>query len=310
MPYRVVDGEYCGKWWHYWWAGPVTYIHAVDIPDLPEGYCEVAQPYNLLGTRKGSTPVACVPLVYRGSEGVWVFQGKSYTRLDSLISTLERAVETWPHWCRWAPVGPLPPSILDVELLEEALRKMPVLVPAPEELAADFVAWSYGRDVAAFLHSEYVHLTSSSRKEERWREICEHDDPRVCYPGAVGEVLADIKARGEVPAVDSVLFGRRFARPWGQTPVAHRTERGWTRIYYVLGHLLRETLPRVQALKEQSEWEIPRLDLAPLDVQGLLLREARRRRPGPLTPIESYFFPTSDSQEERGDPFAAFYTDL
>jgi len=306
MPYQVIT-ERCGKWWHFWLAGSNLYIHLVDVEDLPESYCEVAQPANLLGLRKHSIPVACIPLVYRAEERVWVLQGKSYTRLDSLIAALERAVETWPHWCRWAPRGPLPPGVLDTDLLVEALRRMPVFRPQPEELAVDYVVWSYDHP-ADFLHSPYVHLTRSPRARERWREICPHEDPRQCYPGALGEALADIWARGLVPAVDSALFGRRFARPWGSPPVAYRTERGWTRVYYVLGHLLREVIPRVQALKEQETWEIPRLDLTPLDIQGPLLRKARRRRPeppAPIAPLED--FPTSSSQVERGDPFAAFY---
>jgi len=304
MPYQVVE-EMCGRWWHYWWAGPLLYAHLVDVPNLPADYCEVAQPGNLLGLRRYSIPVACVPLVYRESESVWVYGGKSYTRLDSLLKAIEKAVETWPHWCRWAPRGPLPPAILDAELLAEALRHMPILRPRPEDLAVDFVVWTYKRDVTAFLHSEYVHLTASSRLKERWREICPHDDPRQCYPGGLGEALADIRARGQVPAVDSALFGKRFARPWGAAPVYYRVAGKTTRVYYVLGHLLREAVPRMQMLKEQSEWEFP-LDLTPLDIQGPLLRKARRRRLGPypaIEPIED--LPTS--QEEKGDPFAAFY---
>jgi len=305
MPYQLVE-ERCGKWWHYWLAGPNLYINLVDLgEDVPSEYCEYAQPGNLINLHKYSIPVACLPLVYRESEGVWVYGGKSYTRLDSLLKAIEKATETWPHWCRWAPRGPLPPGILDTGLLQEALLKMPILRPKPEDLAVDFVVWTYERNVTTFLRSEYVHLTASSRFEERWREICEHDDPRQCYPGALGEVLADIRARGLVPAVDSVLFGRRFARPWGAAPVYHRSERGATRIYYVLGRLLREVLPRIMS-HEQEDWEIPRLDLAPLDVQGPMLRRMRRRRPEPYPVIELVEdFPTGQD-DARGGPLAAF----
>jgi len=314
MPYRVVE-ERCGRWWHYWWAGPVTYIHLVDLGDLGEDvspeFCEYALPGRLVYMHKYSIPVACLPLVYRESETAWVFQGKSYTRLDSLIAALERAVETWPHWCSWAPRGPLPPGILDTGLLQEALLKMPILRPKPEDLAVDFVVWTYEKDVTAFLHSEYIHLTASTRFEERWREICEHEDPRQCYPGAVGEWLVSVKAQGKVPAVDSALFGRRYARPWGTTPVYYRTERGATRIYYVLGRLLREALPRIQMLKEQSEWEIPRLVFDDvLDIQGPIMRRIRKRRPEPLAPIEpveDFLPPARDVKGgPLGGPLAAF----
>jgi len=311
MPYQLVE-EYCGKWWHYWWAGPLTYIHLVDLGAVSPEFCEYVLPGNLLELRRGSIPVACLPLTYRESEGVWVYNGKSYTKVENLAAALEKAVEDYPHWCRWRPAGKLPPSILDEELLEEALWRMPVLRPAPEELAVDFVAWSYERDVAAFLHSEYVHLTSSSRFEERWREICPEGDPRQCYSGGLGEILASFKERGQVPAVDSVLFGRRFARPWGAAPVYLRTERGATRIYYVLGRLLREVIQRKQAIEgfyKEEEAPLPSLSEY-LDVQGPLMRKIRRRRPEPFAPIETDFFPTSDGHEERGDPFAAFYTDL
>jgi len=282
----------------------VTYIHQVDIPDLPESYCEVAQPANLLHLTRYSIPVACLPLVYREGEGVWVYGGKSYTRLDSLIAALEKAVDTWPHWCRWAPHGPLPPGVLDTDLLVEALRRMTVFRPQPEELGVDFVVWSYTYDLTDFLRSEFVVYTRAKRTSEKWRELCPEGDPRACYPGAVGEILASLQAEGKTPAVDSILFGARFARPWGFPPVAHKTERGWTRVYYVLGHLLREAIPRIQ-MRGQSEWEIPRLDPAPLDVQGPLLRERRKRKPEPLSPI-SPIEDLSTGQDVRGGPFAAF----
>jgi len=293
----------------------VTYIHLVDVEDLPESYCEVAQPYNLLGLRKYSIPVACVPLVYKAGERKWVVTGTRnlhyYRKADSLAEALEEAAQGWPHWCRWRdlPHGGTPPGVYDVDLLAEALERMPVFRPKPEDLAVDFVVWSYGHDLTDFLRSEFVVYTRAKRTSEKWREICPHGDPRECYQGAVGEWLADVRARGLTPAVDSALFGKRFARPWGVAPVYLRTERGATRIYYVLGHLLREVLPRIQMLKRQSsEWEIPQLIVdEAVDVQGPLLRQIRRRRPEPLAPIAPLEdFPTSNSQVERGGPFAAF----
>jgi len=305
MPYRLVE-EYCGRWWHYWWAGPATYIHLVDLEGLPPDYCErLLLPANLLYMNKHSMPAACLPLVYREGETAWVFQGKAYTRLDRLAAVLEKAIQSWPYWCWWAPHGPLPPGVLDTDLLAEALLKMPVFKPAPEELAADYVVWTYGHP-ADFLHSPFIHHTRSSRAGERWKEICEHDDPRLCYPGAVGEILASLKERGLVPAVDSVLFGKRFARPWGAAPVAYKVGGGWTRIYYVLGHLLREILPRMKE-REEAGVGIPRLafDNMP-DIQGSLLRRARKRRPEPLAPIEPVAGSLSTPQAEGGGPFAAF----
>jgi len=277
----------------------------VDVEDLPESYCEVAQLANLLGLRKHSMPVACLPLVYREGEGVWVYGGKSYTRLDSLIAALEKAVDTWPHWCKWAPHGPLPPGVLDTELLEAALRRMPILRPQPETLAVDFVVWSY-RDLADFLRSEYIHLTASSRFKERWREICPERDPRACYPGAVGELLADIRARWLVPAVDSVLFGKTLARPWGAAPVSRLVAGRTTYVYYVLGHLLREVLPRMRE-QADSELPLPAPDLTPIDVQGPMLRKHRKRRPEPLSPIVPIEegLPTGQDSDSSG-PFAAF----
>jgi len=65
-------------------------------------------------------------------------------------------------------------------------------------------------------------------------------------------------------------------------------------------------LPRIMS-HEQEDWEIPRLDLAPLDVQGPMLRRMRRRRPepySPIAPIED--FPTSSNQDNKGGPFAVF----
>jgi len=308
MPYLLKE-EYCGRWWHYWLAGPNLYIHLVDIPGLPESYCEVAQPVNLLRLPRYSIPVACVPLTYRVGEDRWVVAGTRanhfYRRPDRLAKALAKAVETWPYGCRWSPVGPVPPGVYDTELLEEALRRMPILRPRPEELAVDYVVWSFSHP-ADFLHSPYVYLSRAKHAEEKWAEICPHEDPRACYQGALGELLASFKAQGKVPAVDSILFGKRFARPWGQKETAVHTEKGKVYVYYVLGHLLKAILPRMQVLKEQSEWEFPRLDLTPLDVQGPLLRKARRRRPEPLAPIESDFFPTSSSQVERGGPLAAF----
>jgi len=38
------------------------------------------------------------------------------------------------------------------------------------------------------------------------------EDPRLCYPGALSETRF---GPGLVSAVDSVLFSRRFVRPWG-----------------------------------------------------------------------------------------------
>jgi len=305
MPYRMVE-ERCGRWWHYWWAGPATYIHAVDLgEDVPESFCEVAQPYNLLGARRGSIPVACVPLVYREGEGAWHYRGKTYARVSNLAKALAKAAETWPHWCRWSPLGSLPPSVLDVELLQEALLKMPILRPTPEELAIDFVTWSYAHP-ADFLHSEYIHLLRAKRAEEKWREICPHEDPRACYPGSLGETLAQIKERGLTPAVDSALFGTRCTRPWGRAEIGVYTERGKAHVYYVLGHVLREAQARKAAAEEfyREEVSLPTLDLAPIDVQGPIMRKARRRRPEPLALIEPLEdFPTSG---QEGGPFAAF----
>jgi len=299
MPYQMVE-ERCGRWWHYWWAGPLLYIHLVDLGAVSPEFCEYVLPGNLLELRRGSIPVACIPLVYREGEGAWHYRGKTYARVSNLVKTLERAAETWPHWCRWSPLGSLPPSVLDVELLEEALRKMPIYRPKPEELAADFVAWSYAHP-ADFLHSEYIHLLRAKRAEEKWREICPHDDPRQCYPGGLGETLAEIKAQGKTPAVDSILFGKRSVRPWGQTEIGVYTERGKAHVYYVLGHLLREVLPRVP---QTATSEIPLPTLVTPDAQGPLLRRARRRRPEPLAPIEPLEdFPTSG---QEGGPFAAF----
>jgi len=69
MPYQLVE-EYCGKWWHYFWAGPVAYIHQVDLgEDVSPEYREVAQPANLLGLRKHSIPVACIPPCVQGGRG-------------------------------------------------------------------------------------------------------------------------------------------------------------------------------------------------------------------------------------------------
>jgi len=313
MPFQVVE-EYCGQWWHYWWAGPLLYIHLVDLgEDTPLSYCEFAQPARLIYMRKHSVPVACVPLTYRVGEDRWVVAGTRvqhfYRRPDNLAEALAKAVETWPYGCRWRdlPFGGAPPGVYDVELLEEALRHMPVFRPVPEELAVDYVVWSY-RYLADFLRSEFIYLTRAKRSEEKWREICPEGDPRRCYPGAVGEILYSFKEQGLTPAVDSVLFGRRFARPWGVAPVAYKTERGWSRVYYVLGHLLRAALPRIMS-HEQAEWEIPRLTVdEPIDIQGPMLRKARKRRPEPLAPIapiEEEDLPPR-AQGVKGGPFAAF----
>jgi len=304
MPYQLVT-EYCGRWWHFFWAGPNLYVHLVDVEGLPEDYCEVAQPGNLLGLRRGSIPVACVPLVYRAGEDVWVVAGNRnhhyYRRADRLAKVLEKNVETWPYWCSWTPVGRVPPSVYDVELLAEALLKMPVYKPPPEELAIDFVAWSYEKDVSNFLHSEYIHLVRSSRAEERWREICPEGDPRQCYPGALGEILASLKEQGKTPAVDSTVFGARFARPWGAPPVYLRNG---ARVYYVLGHVLREVVQR--KVMEQADVEIPILPVADyIDVQGPIMRRERRRKPTPSAPIASIEdFPTSG--DVKGGPLAVF----
>jgi len=308
MPYQMVT-EYCGRWWHYWWAGPNLYIHLVDLgEDTPLSYCEFAQPARLIYMRKHSVPVACVPLTYRVGEDRWVVAGTRvnhyYRRADNLAEALEEAAQGWPYGCRWRdlPYGGAPPGVYDVGLLAEALERMSVFRPVPEELAVDYVVWSY-QHPANFLHSEFIYLLRAKHASEKWAEICPHEDPRTCYPGAVGEILASFKAQGKVPAVDSALFGRRFARPWGAAPVYLRT----TRIYYVLGHLLREALSRMQVLKDQpSEWEFP-LDLTPLDVQGALLRKARKRRPEPLSPIVPIEEGLPTSQEEKGGPLAAFY---
>jgi len=306
MPYQVVT-ERCGKWWHFFWAGPNLYINLVDLgEDVSPEYCDFAQPGNLLELRKGSVPIACVPLVYRTGENTWAGQLGLYRRPDRLAKALVKAVEKWPYGCKWRylPFGGAPPSVLDVELLEEALRRMPILRPTPEELAVDFVVWSFSHP-ADFLRSEYIYKLRAKRASEKWREICPHEDPRTCYPGAVGELLADIRARGVVPAVDSILFGARYARPWGAAPVYLRTAGKTTRIYYVLGHLLREALPR---MRERADSELPLLapDFAPIDVQGPMLRKARKRKPEPLAPIEPVEdFPTGQD-DTRGGPLAAF----
>jgi len=308
MPYQQVT-EYCGRWWHFFWAGPLLYVHLVDVEGLPEDYCEVAQPASLLRRSRDSIPVACVPLVYRLGESAWVTVGNNrrhyYRRADKLAKALAKAAETWPHWCRWSPVGPLPPSILDVGLLQEALLKMPVYKPPPEELAIDFVTWSYAHP-ADFLHSEYIHLLRAKRAGEKWREICEHGDPRACYPGPLGELLADIRARGLVPAVDASLFGARhkYTAPWGFAESSIRTQRGRVRVYYTVGHILREVVQR-KRLVEPADSELPLLPVdGPIDPQGPIMRQRRRRGPKPvLEPTGE--FPTSHGQE-KGGPLAVF----
>ena len=283
------------------------YVHLVDLGDVSPEYCEYAQPVSLLRRGRDSVPVACLPLTYRAGEGVWVHNGKSYTRLDNLAEALAKAVETWSHWCKWAPVGSLPPAIYDVELLHEALRRMPVYRPPPEELAIDYASWVYGNNLASFLHSEYIHKLRARRASAKWREICEHDDPRACYHGELGELLALLKEQGKTPAVDSVLFGRRFARPWGAPPVSHRVSGRTTYVYYVLGHILREVLARAPKIAgEESPWLT--LDTVP-DVQAPIMHEKRRRKTKPFTPIEPVEdFPSGQSDVTEGDPFAAFNT--
>jgi len=308
MPFQAV-AERCGKWWFYWWAGPVLYIHAVDLGDVSPEYCEVAQPYALLGMRRGSIPVACVPLVYRAREDAWAVagaRGHHYRRADKLAKALAETVETWPYGCAWTPAGRVPPAVLDVGLLAEALERMPVYRLPPEELATDYVVWSYGQDLVGFLRSEFIHLVRSSRAEERWREICEREDPRACYPGPIGELLADIRARGLVPAVDASLFGARhkYTAPWGFAESSIRTQRGRVRVYYTVGHILREVVQR-KRLVEPADSELPLLPVdGPIDPQGPIMRQRRRQGPKPvLEPTGE--FPTSHGQE-KGGPLAVF----
>jgi len=306
MPYQLVE-EYCGRWWHFWWAGPNLYVHLVDVEGLPEDYCEVAQPASLLRRSRDSIPVACVPLVYRGSEDVWVVAGNRnhhyYRRADRLARHLENIVTTWPYDCAWTPVGRVPPAVYDVELLEEALRHMPILRPKPEELAVDYVAWSY-RDLADFLRSEYIYLVQARRSKEKWREICEHGDPRTCYSGALGELLASIKEQGLTPAIDAALFGFRYAKPWGAVPVYLRQR---VRVYYVLGRLLKAAIQRAPP-STSADSELPLLPVdGPMDPQGPIMRQRRRRKPTPSAPIALLedFLPTTHGQE-RGGPLAVF----
>jgi len=310
MPYQMVT-EYCGRWWHFWWAGPLLYVHSVDVEDLPESYCEIAQPANLLHLTRYSIPVACVPLTYRVGDSAWAVVGENkqhyYRRADKLAKALEEAAETWPYWCNWTPVGRIPPGVLDRELLVEALLRMPILQLKPEDLAVDYVAWTYGQNLVGFLQSDFVHLTRAKRAEEKWREICEYGDPRQCYPGAVGAVLADIRGRGLVPAVDASLFGvrRRYTTPWGFAESSIRTQRGRMRVYYVLGYLLRAVLARRAVTEMFYKEEIPLPSLSEhIDIQGPIMHQRRKRKPEPvLEPIEE--FPTSHGQE-KGGPLAVF----
>jgi len=253
VPFRVVE-ERCGKWWLYWWAGPLTYIHLIDV-EVPEWACGVVLPVNLIGLNRGSVPVACVPLTYKLSEDKWWHGGLEHLSAEGLAEKLEGEAPDYPHWCLWVPHwGPLPPGVYDAELLAEALRRMPALAPSPEELAVDFVDWSFP-ELADFLRSDYVVYPTGrvQYKREKWREICEHDDPRQCYPGALGERLAVIKfQRNTVPAMDSSLFGKRYARPWGYKHVTMYYKGRVVRVYYVLGHLLRGVLEKRNRLTKQS----------------------------------------------------------
>jgi len=253
MPYQVVE-EYCGRWWHFFWAGPLLYVHLVDIPDLSPSYCEVAQPTSLLNHSKYSIPVACVPLVYRAGEQRWAASGVRgfFRRTDKLAEALEEAAQRWPYWCSWTPAGRVPPSVYDVGLLAEALEKMPIYDPPPEDLAIDYVNWSYPY-LPDFLDSEFVHVVRGPNAEfvARWREICEHEDPRQCYPGALGEKLSLIKRHKLVPGLDGMLFGKTFLqrRPWGIPPSYLKRDGGLMIVYYALGHVLRGVFERRRAVE-------------------------------------------------------------
>jgi len=236
MPFALAEEE-CGKWWFYWWTGPAMYIHLVDV-EVPQDVCDVVLPASLLRLSRGSIPVACIPPVFKVREGAWFFGSEEYVKAERLARRLARMQHR--YWCPWAPAGPVPPAVYDAELLAEALEKMPVLRPTPEELAVDYVDLVYG-DLAEFLSSEFVYLYRAHRKEERWLEICPAGDPRLCYPGALGARLWEIKSRGLVPAVHGRLFGKLwYARPWGEPHVA--TKHGY--VYYVLGRLLRTVLAK------------------------------------------------------------------
>jgi len=194
---------------------------------------------------------ACVP------RGVWRGWRHCF-RPDRLARLLARDVQRGAgHPCVYEEDGEaheVEPHVANTALLAEALAKMPVREPRPEDLAVEYVYLRYvktGR-LGEFLQSPFVVLTEAEEAREAWGEICPGLDwpPRGAvarrlascgYPADAAERLAEWALHGLTPALDWKLFAVR-GQPWGERPVVVRTGGEARVVYYALGKVVRAAI--------------------------------------------------------------------
>jgi len=215
--------------------------------------------------------------VYRAGWGVW--RGwRDCFRPDRLAKLLARDVPGGAgHPCVYEEGGEaheVEPHVADVSLLAEALAKMPLFAPRPEDLAVEYVYLRYAKPgrLAQFLDSPFVVLTEADKAREAWGEICPGIDwpPRGAlrrrlascgYPAEVAERLAEWAHQGLTPAVDWRLFGLR-GRPWGERPAVVHVSGKARVVYYALGKVLRAAigLDGWPVTMGKPQWEEATLD--------------------------------------------------
>jgi len=195
--------------------------------------------------------------VYRAGWGVW--RGwRDCFRPDRLAKLLARDVQGGAgHPCVYEEDGEareVEPHVANTAILAEALAKMPVFAPRPEDLAVEYVYLRYvktGR-LGEFLHSPFVVLTEAERAGEAWSEICPGLDwpphgalrrrlASCGYPAEVAERLAEWALRGLTPALDWRLFGVR-GRPWGERPAVVQVSGEVRVVYYAFGKVVRTAI--------------------------------------------------------------------